>query len=124
MGCVPTPQGDHEVWGAIIVVFLLHREIMRYGCTNSMCPHSTGRGALIDVCPFHRVTMRYGGSDITRMFYWLLKQVSECLCQSLPPSLPLLAHSAHILTPPPCRPTSPMESALLIADWMGFSFRS
>ena len=30
-GHVPTPQGDHEVWGAILDVSSLHRETMRYG---------------------------------------------------------------------------------------------
>ena len=28
-----------------------------------------------------RVTVRYGGSDITRLFYWLLTQVSRNACR-------------------------------------------
>ena len=59
-----------------------------------------GRGVVVGVASVYfdlshccRVTMRYGGSDITRMFYWLLTQVSYTFKQFVDPasfSIPLL----------------------------------
>ena len=62
-----------------------------------------------------RVTMRYGGSDITRMFYWLLTQVSYTSKQFVDPasfSIPLLflifpSPPFHLLSSIPSTSTLP-----------------
>lgn len=68
--------------------------------------------------------MRYGGSDITRMFYWLLTQVSytfqlrlpEVLLTPFPPSspfLPLLFLPS--ISPPPSLPPSFLHPILFLS---------